>query len=318
MSKSIKVSVCVVSYNQVRYISKCLQSLVDQVVDFDYEVIVGDDASTDGTREVIESYCEKYPKLIRGIFNDNNKGPAANVFSVYKSAVGEFISHMDGDDYALPGKLKAQVSSLESNPSCVICSHDVEIVNSSGEHVRGSYRRYPSGVHGLMSLYAQLPFFAHSSKMFVNKFGSDFWGQFNSNALDIEVHVAQARVGGIVHIDEVLGGYRISTGISSVKKGVSNIIFEGCSRVFCSALNDPSLDHTKIRSFYSASLFRFAYQSAVFGDAEKASFFLKQAYEYTDDYIRRTIYYFLSTPPMTKVFLIVSQFRAKARGFLRS
>src|SRR5450759_3411095 len=67
-----KVSVCVVTYNQEKFIRQCLQSIVDQETDCDFEVIVGDDCSTDGTRDIVREFAERYPTMIKVILQDTN------------------------------------------------------------------------------------------------------------------------------------------------------------------------------------------------------------------------------------------------------
>lgn len=214
----IKVSVCVVTYNQEKYIAECLQSLVDQETDFPFEIIVGEDCSTDSTRQIVEEFALKYPDLIVRNYHDENVGAVENIIKTYGVAKGKYICHMDGDDYALPGKLKAQVRALDANPDCVICSHDMKQVDQKGNLVRSSFRAKESGVYKLSDLYKDLPFFAHSSKMFVNDLNDSYWTHLHKNALDIEVHVEQAKRGDIYHINEVLGAYRLQTGVSGSLK----------------------------------------------------------------------------------------------------
>src|SRR5690606_20223531 len=108
MRRDVKVSVCVVAYNHEKYIRECLQSLIDQSVDFEYEIIVGDDASSDGTREIIEELSGKYPNLIIPIIHRKNIGPVGNYFSVHRLARGEYVCHMDGDDVSMSEKLQEQ------------------------------------------------------------------------------------------------------------------------------------------------------------------------------------------------------------------
>lgn len=117
--KDIKVSVCVVTYNQEKYIAECLQSIVDQEFDFNFEVIVSDDCSTDKTREIISDFYEKYPGIIKPVFHGDNLGAFKNFIFAHDSAVGEYVCHVDGDDYWLPGKLKYQVDFLDRNKSFV-------------------------------------------------------------------------------------------------------------------------------------------------------------------------------------------------------
>ena len=77
--KKPKVSVCVVTYNQEKYIRQCLQSIVDQETDFDFEVIVSDDCSMDGTCAIVQEFVEKYPGMVKPIFHDRNMGALRSV-----------------------------------------------------------------------------------------------------------------------------------------------------------------------------------------------------------------------------------------------
>jgi glycosyltransferase involved in cell wall biosynthesis len=142
-SKSIeviepKVTVCVITFNQSSYIEKCLQSLVMQKTDFPFEIIVADDCSTDGTREIIEKFAEQYPDLIRTIFQPINTGGSRNNLEVHAAARGDYVAHLDGDDYALPGKLQAQVEVLENDQNCTVVWHLVDYFNDYQEYCEGT------------------------------------------------------------------------------------------------------------------------------------------------------------------------------------
>lgn len=126
-----KVSVCVVTYNQEPYIRACLQSLVDQVTDFAFEVIVGDDCSTDGTPAIIYEFAQRYPQVIKPLMHKPNIGAAKNYFSVHDRAIGTYIAHIDGDDYALPGKLQVQADHLDAHPDCNIVWHRMFVQNET-------------------------------------------------------------------------------------------------------------------------------------------------------------------------------------------
>ena len=129
--KKPKVSVCVVTYNQEKYIRQCLQSIVDQETDFDFEVIVSDDCSMDGTCAIVQEFVEKYPGMVKPIFHDRNMGAYKNFVFIHEQANGEYIAHMDGDDYALPGKLQIQADYLNANDQYNIVWHRMFIKNES-------------------------------------------------------------------------------------------------------------------------------------------------------------------------------------------
>ncbi|MFS0756795.1 glycosyltransferase [Noviherbaspirillum sp. 1P10PC] len=132
-----KVSVCVVTYNQERYIAKCLQSIVDQETDFPFEVIVGDDASTDGTRAIVRDFAERYPGKVTAVLHETNVGPTQNYLSVHNLARGAYVAHVDGDDYCLPGKLARLASHLDQQPDCRIAWHRMIILNERGQTAVG-------------------------------------------------------------------------------------------------------------------------------------------------------------------------------------
>lgn len=135
--KEPKVSVCVVTYNQEKYIRECLQSIVKQEADFDFEVIVGDDESTDGTRAIIAEFAEAYPGIVKPLFHEKNVGPTQNYLSVHNLARGRYIAHLDGDDYCLQGKLKRLASHLDANPDCRLVWHRMHIINEHGQAAVG-------------------------------------------------------------------------------------------------------------------------------------------------------------------------------------
>ncbi|WP_374001695.1 glycosyltransferase family 2 protein [Bdellovibrio bacteriovorus] len=259
------MSVCINTYNQEKYIGDCLQSFIDQEVDFPYEIIVGSDASTDGTRSVIERFQAKYPDKIVPIFHESNVGPVENVLSTYRMARGKYISHCDGDDKALPGKLAQQVAILDAHPDCIICSHDVQTINETGNLLQESFIRRAEGEYSLMDIYEKLPFFAHSSKMFVNDMESDYWHGFTKESLDIDIHVAQLKKGMGYHLDRPLGCYRVGVGITALRKGVNPLLPKACSRIYEDALKSFP-ENQALKKYYAKSMLEYAYRSAVFKD----------------------------------------------------
>ncbi len=167
MSKPPKVSVCIVTYNQEKYIGKCLESIVTQKCNFDFEVIVGDDCSTDKTQKIIQEYLDKYPNIVKAIFQKQNTGGGDNYFSVHSMAKGEYIAHMDGDDYALPGKLQVQADFIDKTPDCNICFHRVKILHKDGS-IRNDFIRYEEIKEGFKrnDLLKYMAVATHSSKMY--------------------------------------------------------------------------------------------------------------------------------------------------------
>lgn len=269
----IQVSVCVVTYNQENYIAECLESLVTQQTSFKFEIIVGEDCSTDGTRAIVQQYVEQYPDLIIPLFYEENVGAVENVKRVYKAARGKYIAHMDGDDMALPTKLQKQFEALEANPNCNICSHDVFQVDKEGKSKKNNIS-HPSGLYTLLNLYEKMPFFAHSSKMFRNKYCSTFWDDVlcSSNILDIDVHFYNLVDGDIVHLGKSLGIYRVGVGVTFLNENLNMILIEGKERLFEKGLkyyeNNPK-NLAKFKKIYAKVMLQFAYIFAVYYSDKK-------------------------------------------------
>lgn len=133
MENDIIVSVIVITYNQEKYIRQALNSVVSQVANFSFEILVGDDASTDRTSKIIREYSLKYPGLIIPVFQKTNVGAARNAYDLCKMAKGKYLAFCEGDDYWLSDdKLQLQVDFLENHKELVGCSHRCVLVDKAG------------------------------------------------------------------------------------------------------------------------------------------------------------------------------------------
>ena len=127
-----KVSVVVATYNQEKYIGHTLESIVSQKVNFEYEVLVGDDCSTDGNAVIIKEYAEKYPDIIIPILREKNLGMGGNVADLTMRVTGEYVAFIEGDDYWIDeNKLQKQVDFLDSHPDYVACFGLCQIVDQN-------------------------------------------------------------------------------------------------------------------------------------------------------------------------------------------
>lgn len=132
---SIDISIYVFCYNHQEYIRECLESILQQETSYTYEILIHDDASTDDTIEIINEYCLKYPiKIKKLVQSENITSKFKNVRDMLLPITkGKYIAYCDGDDYWLDSKkLEIQVSFLESNPTYVLCHHDVQKVTEDG------------------------------------------------------------------------------------------------------------------------------------------------------------------------------------------
>lgn len=111
------VSVRVSAYQHSSTIAKCIESILSQKTDFPFEIIIGEDFSTDGTREIVQEYAKKHPKQIRVITSNNNVGSKKNGYRCIKAIRGKYTAICEGDDYWIDEyKLQKQIEFLESNP----------------------------------------------------------------------------------------------------------------------------------------------------------------------------------------------------------
>lgn len=128
----MKVSICCLTHNHEKYIKDCLGGFLMQKTNFDFEILIHDDASTDRTQEIIKEYEEKHPSLIKPIYqveNQFSKGIKPTWTFNYPRAQGEFIALCEGDDYWTdPLKLQKQVDFLEGNEGYVLSTHDSQII----------------------------------------------------------------------------------------------------------------------------------------------------------------------------------------------
>lgn len=128
------MSVLIISYNQVDFIHETLQSALEQDYD-NFEVVVADDGSTDGTVEVINQLALEYPKHLIPLVGGPNLGITGNSNRGLKACKGELIAFQGGDDVLVQGKISRQVAWFRESPDRILCGHDVELIDSVGRHL---------------------------------------------------------------------------------------------------------------------------------------------------------------------------------------
>ncbi len=130
------VSVCCITYNHACYIAQALEGFLMQKTNFKYEILIGEDSSTDHTKSIIQDYCGRYPGEITLISHENNIGGIRNHIDVLTRAKGKYVALCDGDDYWTDAtKLQKQVDFLEANEDYVICCHHTKVIDDQGNTV---------------------------------------------------------------------------------------------------------------------------------------------------------------------------------------
>ena len=128
-----KVSVLMLAYNHERYIRQAIESALAQRTSFPFEIVIGEDCSTDGTRAIVAEYGRRHPDRIRLLLRPHNFGMQRNSWETYSACRGQYYAPLEGDDYWTdPDKLQFQVDFLDAHPECVACFHDMTTVDSEG------------------------------------------------------------------------------------------------------------------------------------------------------------------------------------------
>lgn len=136
------VSAKMITYNHEPYIAQAIEGVLRQETSFPFELVIGEDCSTDGTREIVFDYQKKYPDIIRVITSDKNVGACKNGLRTRKACRGKYIAYCEGDDYwHHPQKLQKQVDYLESHPECGLVHSDQDrYYEKTGGKIKNFFR----------------------------------------------------------------------------------------------------------------------------------------------------------------------------------
>lgn len=212
------VTVCIVTYNHSRYIEDCLLSVLYQESSVRTEIVVGDDASSDDTARIVARLAEQHPGRITLHAHPVNLGAARNYQFLIERARGEWIAHLDGDDYWQPGKLQAQLAFLQAHPSVVACYTNALAI---------SFDKLPVGVFSdshhpqefdTAYLLEGGNFLCHSSLVYrrsVREAILDLPDPF----IDYRIHLRLSRLGPLGFLPEMLVAYRVTVPNSMTATG---------------------------------------------------------------------------------------------------
>ena len=205
------VSVLVMTYDHARYIAQALDGALMQETRFPVEILVSEDCSTDGTREIVQAYAERHPERVRLLLSERNLHSNAVVVRGFEAARGRYMALLDGDDYwTSPHKLRKQVEFLERHPECSMCFHNALVVDESGQRPPRPWT--PPGRREISTL-ADIwmgNFIATCSAMYragvVGRIPDWYLPLFPIT--DWPLHILHAERGLIGYIDDVMGVYR--------------------------------------------------------------------------------------------------------------
>lgn len=229
-NSNILVSILMVTYNHEEYIAQALESILMQDVNFNYEIIIGEDCSTDNTRQILLEYKEKYPDKIKLLLYDQNVGMLKNWRTVLESSSSKYNAILEGDDYWIDvNKLQMQIDLMEENPECHMSFHAAKILFNKdkdgkiiAKHTSGNKIFSTSEV-----ILGGGGFCPTGSIMFRNEVVStlpDLY--FDAPVGDYMLQIFGSLNGGILYIDQVMSVYRKgievswSTSMKNIEKRV--------------------------------------------------------------------------------------------------
>ena len=209
----MKLSVVMVTYNHERFIAHALSSVLAQRTNFDFEIIVAEDCSTDGTRAILMDFARRYPGKILPLLRERNIGMMQNFRDALTACRGEYMALLEGDDYwAREDKLQSQADFLDAHPDHAVCCARAQFVDETAGGQAGIYPGVPFGSYTIADLI-QNNFIVTGTVMY--RWGSvgplpDWF--LTLKLADWPLHILVARSGKIRLMDEVMCVYRIHSG----------------------------------------------------------------------------------------------------------
>lgn len=205
------VSIRTATYNHEKYIAQCLEGILMQKTTFPFEIVIGDDCSTDKTLEIVRSYERRYPHIIRVLTSETNCGAAHNSLKIHRACRGKYMAFCEGDDYWIdPLKLQKQVDLMEAHPECSLCFHDTIILWE--DKAQAPRYRFPKNqknkltIHDIIHYNAALP----TNSVLVRSQALETLPEWRVNVFagDFLVQLWSAHQGELWYIDEPMSVYR--------------------------------------------------------------------------------------------------------------
>ena len=221
-----RVSVVLRTYDHARFIAQAIESVLIQRAPFAFELVIGEDCSSDGTREIVGRYARQHPEIIRAVLPEHNLGHGEILRRAIGEARGEFVAYLDGDDYwTSPSKLARQVAFLEQNRDCASCFHDVSLIYDEAGLPSGAVSPGFAGERFTLEQIVMECFVPAPAMMFRREIAAGLPGWvFESAWIDWLIHIRSAQLGEIGYIPWPLAAYRVhSSGMFSGLDRVSQL-----------------------------------------------------------------------------------------------
>jgi glycosyltransferase involved in cell wall biosynthesis len=208
------LSICLITYNHQNSIKQAIESVLSQQVAFSWSLVIADDYSTDGTRDILLEYKERYPDFIHLILQEKNVGPAKNWTDLITYPESKYVAYFEGDDYWIdPLKLQKQIDFLENNPDYFLSFHNAVIKHDGTE--KPFNKKFKKKTFTTKDLILK-PWFVPSASIVFrnNNFTMPDWKNVNGDLAMLLIHSLN---GKIHYIDEFMSVYNLATPSSSSK-----------------------------------------------------------------------------------------------------
>ncbi len=240
MKKAIKLSVMITTYNLKGYVNETLESVMNQNTNFKYEILIGDDGSSDGTIDILREWEERYPKIIKLYVMERNQNKtynridraSKNRLNLLKNATGKYLIFLDGDDvYIDENKLQKQVDELEKeeNSDCIACAHNIWVYwNEEKKHLLNTAeekRKIGGNDYWKYGMY-----FHSDTIMFRNIFDKEKISKIPKRYYDDNIIMFYLlEHGNILYIPDVMANYRQLensswNSVNEIEKHIINIM----------------------------------------------------------------------------------------------
>lgn len=209
MNTRIKVSVLMLTYNHEKYIADAIESVVKQKTGFPFELIIGEDCSTDNTARICREYQNKYPYIIKLTTNNENLGLQENFIRTYNQCTGEYIAICEGDDFwTNKHKLQIQTDFLDNHQNYSACFHRALNYYQEDDSKSISNGGYQKKVNTVFDIINSNPITNVAVMFRRGLFGElpSWFGQVTS--YDFAIHVLNAEHGDVYFINKVMAVYR--------------------------------------------------------------------------------------------------------------
>ncbi|MBX2989414.1 MAG: glycosyltransferase [Bdellovibrionaceae bacterium] len=207
------ITIICITYNHEQFIAQALESFITQKTNYSFEILIGEDASTDGTRSIIEGYEHRYPGIIRPLYREKNLGAYENFRDCLRQARGKFISLCEGDDFFIaPEKLQLQADFLKKNQDYALCFHRTKHFFEDQSLGEDEVYPNPTDQHEFTLQDLLRANFISTPSVMYRRQNYSLFSSADMLPLDWYCHIFHAQFGKIGFVDHIMSAYRKHSG----------------------------------------------------------------------------------------------------------